>query len=90
MEMGNRDALSFVNAAAAGRLVVALLFAANAAAYFANHSGYAIGGMVLAIGAAACGYFACSAAAYLQEDQKLTLGSIGLCVLSGVAFLMGA
>jgi len=88
--MEERDALSFVNAAAAGRLVVALLFAANAAAYFVEHSAYAAAGMLCAIGAASCGYFACSAAAYLQDSGKPTLAAIALSVLSGLAFVAAA
>ena len=90
--MPSKDAL-FLCAAAVGRLVVALLFAANVAVYFVEHSTHAIVGIVLSILAATCGYFGCSAAAYSDDPdagQKLTLASIVLCVLSGIAFLFGA
>lgn len=90
--MPSKDTL-FLNAAAVGRLVIVLLFAANAAVYFVEHSTWAVLGIILAILAGACGYFACSAAAYSDDPdagQKLTLASIVLCVLSGLAFLIGA
>lgn len=90
VDIAQSSEVSFLNAAAAGRLVVILLFAANAAAYLVNRNEYNIAGMLLAILAATLGYFACSAAAYAQNESKLVLASIALSLLSGIAFLLGA
>jgi hypothetical protein len=90
--MPSKDA-QFLSAAAVGRLVVALLFAANAVVYFVEQSTFAIIGIALAIVAATCGYFGCSAAVFSDHPdagQKQTTASIGFCVLSGIAFLIGA
>lgn len=80
-----------LNAAAAGRLIVTLLFVANAVLYVEWHGVYALVGMTAAMAAAALGYFACSASAFYEETkaQKLIACSIVACLLSGLAFLVG-
>ena len=90
----DRADLSFDYAAHAGRMVVILLFAANAVVYSVDNGLAAAAGMLLAIGAAAFGYVACSLAAYVEENDrgadKLILCSLVLCVLSGICFVLGA
>lgn len=76
-------------AAAAGRLVVTLLFAANAAAYLHAGSSWAVAGMVAAIISAALGYFAASAVAFGDNGAKLLNNSIAASVAAGIFFLLG-
>ena len=80
------------NAAAAGRLVVILLFAANALSYFTGPTWYSVAGIALAIVAAAAGYFAASYAEWGDDgfDQTILFISMMACVASGLCFVLGA
>lgn len=82
--------MSVESAAAAGRLVVTLLFAANAIVYLSHHAALSVAGMALAIIAATLGYFAASWEAYDRDGQGLLLGSILASVASGIAFIVSA
>lgn len=80
------------NAAAAGRLVVILLFVANVLVYFVKASWYGAGGMLLSIAAAGAGYFAASFDEYdlETESQRILVFSMMACVASGMCFALGA
>jgi hypothetical protein len=84
--------MSIESAAAAGRLVVGVLFGANAVVYAATQSNWATAGIAFSLLAATAGYFAASSAAFGEHAsaQRVLLGSIAFSVLSGICFLIGA